>query len=151
MIKLTILLVCLVLAYAKPQRPGFYIPAEYSQYEGVHPYYVRVMQPLLRPASGFPTMTANTAPNPSYPTVVRLPSLPNRRQFRLPVGAYYLLPANAVRSRHDLPINAAHKLFHPMSLPLAVGPQARPSIVAAEDDGECQDDSPAISPSKDVE
>lgn len=151
MIKLTILVVCVVLAYAKPQRPGFYIPAEYSQNEEVRPYYVRVMQPLLRPANGFPTMAANTVPNLSYPTFVRLPSLPNRRQFRLPAGAYYLLPANAVRSRHDFPINAVHKLFQPMALPLTVGPQTRPSIVATEDDGECQDDSPAISPSKDVE
>lgn len=151
MIRVAILLVCVVLSYAEPQRPGFYIPAQYNQHDFVGPSYVRVMPPLLRPANRFPMMAANTFGRPPYPTFVRLPSLSNSRQFRVPAGAYYLLPANRIHSREDFSINAAHKLFQPMALPLTAGPQTRPAIVATEDDGECQDELADTLPSAYVE
>lgn len=149
MIKIAILLVCVAICYAEPQRPNFYLPVPFNQHGSVGPYnYVRVMQqPFHHPVNRVPVVTTNRLPSPSYPTIVRLPALPSRRQFRLPPGGYFIIPASALYGQqHESSILAAQRFFRPIGLPTA--PQVRPA--GAEDD-ECQDDSADLQSTEETE
>ncbi len=142
MIKIAILLLCVAISYAEPQRPNFYLPVPFNQHGSVGPYnYVRVMlQPFHRPVNRVPIVTTSRLPSPSYPTVVRLPALPSRRQFRLPPGGYFIIPASVLQGQqHESSILAAQRFFRPTGLPTA--PQVRPAIATGPEDDECQDDS----------
>ena len=150
MIKLGVLLVCVAISYAEPlQRQSFYLPVQFSQHHDVESYhYVPVVQqPFLRPVSG------SRLPSPSYPTLVRLPlpALPaDRRQFRLPSGGYFIVPASALHGKQQASsIQTAQTFFRPIGL--ATAPQVRPTFASAPEDDECLDDSADHESTEDIE
>ena len=157
MIKLAVLLlVCVAISYAEPlQRQSFYLPVQFSQHHDVGSYhYVPVVQqPFLRPVNRIPIVSANRLPSPSYPTLVRLPlpALPaDRRQFRLPSGGYFIVPASALHGKQQASsIQTAQTFFRPIGLPTA--PQVRPTFAATPEDDECLDDSADHESTEDIE